>query len=347
MKTILLLLSLLILISGSAPAQITQRTMFVEVPASGLTNKVGLLRFAGGATGTWDAGSGILTIYTAAGDGPGGSGGITNMWLLNGSAALTNDTLEVITGGVLSGVISNFGSRVRLHLSAPAGATVVTNELDPTFTAWLTGPVYLTGGPVVISNALTVTGTLSANSFIGDGAGLTGISAGQVAGVITNVPLRRSLLPGAALSFGSISNAPIVPAPATGYDIQSDTLQFDPVLPQIAVWQFDARDYTGGTINVEFTWSEPGGGAKTNVWAIFTAQATSNSAPPLAWTPQVVLTQAVATTTTGVVLSVTQFEPQWTARSKMPAWLGLQRLATNAFNTAASTSSVYAAGVTQ
>jgi hypothetical protein len=153
------------------------------------------------------------------------------------------------------------------------------------------------------------------------------------------------LTPGGALTFGSVSNALIVgTAAATGYGINTDTLQFDPTTPQLAPWQMPVIAYTGGAVNVSLTWREPAGGAATNVWEFWTAQAVSNAALPSAWTVSAVITQQVNQTATNLSVWTGTITPSWTNNYPAPAFFGLFRNSTNTADNAASTSSVY--GVT-
>jgi hypothetical protein len=250
--------------------------------------------------------------------------------------------------------------------------------------AWnLTGTMTISA-PTTISNNITGTGnltlssnlvarTVTATAFVGDGSGLTNVNAATLGGValaglvqtnaaldrlqlndgggLTNLPsggstgMRVMLTPGGALTFGSISNALIVgTAAATGYGINTDTLQFDPTTPQLAPWQMPVISYTGGAVNVAITWSEPTGGAATNVWEFWTAQAVSNAALPSAWTVSAVITQQVNQTATNLSVWTGTITPSWTNSYPAPAFFGLFRNSTNTADNAASTSSVY--GVT-
>ena len=76
-----------------------------------------------GSSGTVTVGGNTGTINF--GSGGGGIGG-TNLWLLNGGTALTNDELEIVTAGGLTGVLSNYSGRVQLTLSNTASAGTVT-----------------------------------------------------------------------------------------------------------------------------------------------------------------------------------------------------------------------------
>jgi hypothetical protein len=168
----------------------------------------------------------------------------------------------------------------------------------------------------------------------GNGSGLTGVPT----------PMRVMLTPGGALTFGSVSNALIVGTAAGGYGINTDTLQFDPTTPQLAPWQMPVIAYTGGAVNVAITWREPTGGAATNVWEFWTAQAVSNAALPSAWVVSAVITQQVNQTATNLSVWTGTITPSWTNNSPVPAFFGLFRNSTNTSDNAASTSSVY--GVT-
>ena len=217
------------------------------------------------------------------------------------------------------------------------------------------------------------TGTVTATAFVGNGSGLTNVNAATIGGValaglvqtnaaldrlrlndgggLTNLPssgstgMRVMLTPGGALTFGSVSNALIVgTAAATGYGINTDTLQFDPTTPQLAPWQLPVIAYTGGAVNVSLTWREPAGGAATNVWEFWTAQAVSNAALPTAWVVSGILTQQVNQTATNLTVWTGTITPSWTNNYPAPAFFGLFRNSTNTSDNAASASSVY--GVT-
>ena len=78
----------------------------------------------------WTGSSGSVTVSGNTGtinfgSGGGGIGG-TNLWLLNNGTALTNDELEIVTAGGLTGVLSNYSGRVQLTLSNTTSAGTVT-----------------------------------------------------------------------------------------------------------------------------------------------------------------------------------------------------------------------------
>jgi hypothetical protein len=89
------------------------------------TNKVAAASYAdssGLATNALNLGGIPSSGYLKVGDVIGG----TNLWLLNGGTALTNDALEIVTAGGLTGVLSNYGARVQLTLSNTTSVGTVT-----------------------------------------------------------------------------------------------------------------------------------------------------------------------------------------------------------------------------
>lgn len=243
----------------------------------------------------------------------------------NLSTGATNDIQYYSYAGIASGVISNDFTLVVctncsyqiVEQSSGAGASTVLGRNA----LWL-----IPGGP---AGSIGPTGATGANGANG------------------SMALNLRLLPGSALAFGSSSNATIVGISSTGYGLNQDTLQFDPTTPQQGIWQVPVNLYTGGTVRVDIAWTEPVGGAATNVWEIGTAQSFSNQVPPTTRTTGLILTQTVNATAGGISIATGTFTPSWTNGCLSPGWFTITRNTTNAFDNAGSTSSVWQAMVTQ
>ena len=309
--------------------------------------------------------------------------GVTNLLGSSGTDSNTVNLMwwaNAATGTVANASLFNGHSMLE---DAPGGFTpyfLTGNTLLGVKTTTWSSPATMLGY-LAVAGALTnggnaTLGTLNVGTITGNGSGLTNIgyatssgiasnlhsgaaSTGQVAtangsgGTFWATPaaggaatgMRVMLTPGGALTFGSVSNALIVgTASATGYGINTDTLQFDPTTPQLAPWQMPVIAYTGGAVNVAVTWSEPAADAKTNVWELWTAQSVSNAVVPTTWVVSAVITQQVNQTTNALTVWTGTITPSWTNNYPAPAFFGLFRNSTNTSDNAASTSSVY--GVT-
>jgi hypothetical protein len=233
-----------------------------------------------------------------------------------------------------------------------AGAANTTNAVTPTglvdLTPILAGKLSTNGSmsgltgltPAQIAGAGGVTngGATINGAPLTNGASFTITGGG---GSATNSPLRLRLAPGAALVYGSISNATISGTAGGNWALNTDVLLYDPTTPQIAIWQFPIQDYTGGTVVASWSWTEPIAGSKTNVWVLGTAQVTNNGALPTAPTVNLTVTQAVNATANSLTINTATITPSWTAGNSGTAWFTLKRDAADASDVAASTSFVF------
>ena len=111
---------------------ITARGLDKRIPTTAADADLArLVEVINGVTQTWDSASGTLQITIPSGGS--GSGGSTNIWLFPSSAALTNNRLEFVPAGGLTGALSNYADRAQLTLTAPstvANANTATNALN-------------------------------------------------------------------------------------------------------------------------------------------------------------------------------------------------------------------------
>lgn len=294
----------------------------------------------------------LQTLFAPIGSGGAATNTASTNWL--GSASFSN----ALVGVFAPITVTNFDVSILGGYSTTGALTSTSNTLA-TATALKTDLATVTNNFLTLGQSATLSNfwvtrfnskadsnQLSTINFPGgsllltSGVPNTATIASDASKLATNMaaPLYR-LNPGAALSFGSVSNALITAAASTGgYGIPSIYLGFDPVQPQVAWWQItDTYNYTGGTVTVKWTWLDPVGAAnKTSVWAIATQALTNGATLPTTFTAQIVVTQAVGSANNTNVTSF-QFTPNWTAASVSPAYLGIQRVATNAFNTSGST----------
>jgi len=154
---------------------------FGNIPPSGYV-QTGDPRVVNAITALYSTGSGGSVTVSGNtgtinfGSGGGGAGGVTNRWLLNGNPALTNDELEIVTAGGLTGALSNYASRVQLTLSNAAPAQSLSNVLA-------VGNISGTGIVMSANDATTSHGL-----FFIDGNGLTNQFLGSVSNVVHVVP---------------------------------------------------------------------------------------------------------------------------------------------------------------
>ena len=319
--------------------------------------------------GTWNIANGISTFTPK----------VLNFSSLTGNISTSQLPTVGFSGGTwLGGQVVN-GSMISTGRPPAEATNTVTLIVNGT-----TNTTELSGNPVFdLGNIAVVTGSVAYLQTNGNGSALTGIAAAQVgavsntaagisaAGGLTNngvtyngvgvsngsalvgstLPLTATnapafcLFPASALSFGSVSNATIVLAASSGgFGVPVASLTFDPVTPQVAWWQLTSYgSWTGASITVTVPWSDPVGGVKTSVWAIATETVSNNWTLATTFTPQVIITQAIGAAGSTNLLTFA-FTPHWTNGSPQPCFLGLMRIATNAFNTSGATDSVY--GVT-
>jgi hypothetical protein len=139
-------------------------------------------RIARAITNLYSTGGGSVTVSGNIGtiDFGSGAGGVTNRWLLNGGTLFTNDEFEVITAGGLTGVLSNYSSRVQLTLTGSGTATFAESGNYATNAGYSVSSSYATnsgyaGSSGYATNAgsasFSVTGNYATNAGTATSAG--------------------------------------------------------------------------------------------------------------------------------------------------------------------------------